>query len=505
MALDSTRVALVLACVLVGACGDAKTPPPLGSECDTTEECGGSGVCLQGLCLAPDGDEDGDTLPNTVEGALGTNLFQADSDGDGLTDRDEVTTDLKAKDTDGDGTQDALESDLSDSDGDCTSDQRDPDETSRDALLASLCKQVGVCAGATFSVSCTDAKAATCDYGAVTGYEAEESVCDQLDNDCDGDTDEGLAGCHGDLVRLELVPTEPIALEVGATTIALVIANYEDTTQQDVTSGATWESSAPAVATVDAGIIRAIGAGEATISARFGGLSATLSVVVSVPVPMLMVISVDDASTPLGVGVSFSARGLYDDGALLPLTGVTWRSTNEAVATVDADGDVTTVAVGTTNIVARLGDIAGNGTLTVTAPEPVSVDVVLTTETPRVAFEGATQLRAFAVLTDGNEADYSTRVTWRTSDATRATVDDAGLVTGRGLGPVDITAELDGVLSTLRLDVVVALVPLIAKHDVRATRLGSAATAVSPTVRALRIGPASVVVGRPAVRVEHTP
>ncbi len=146
MALDSTRVALVLACVLVGACGDAKTPPPLGSECDTTEECGGSGVCLQGLCLAPDGDEDGDTLPNTVEAALGTNLFQADTDADGLTDRDEVTTDLKAKDTDGDGIQDALESDLLDSDGDCTSDQRDPDETSRDALLASLCKQVGVCA-----------------------------------------------------------------------------------------------------------------------------------------------------------------------------------------------------------------------------------------------------------------------------------------------------------------------------------------------------------------------
>ncbi len=336
-------------------------------------------------------------------------------------------------------------------------------------------------------------------------FEADEVTCDQRDNDCDGGTDEGLADCHGDLVRVELAPSGPLALEVGATVVTTVAAHYEDETSADVTATATWESSAPAVATVTAGTITANGAGEATITARFGGMSAALSVTVTSPEPVLVAIAVDDVSTPLGVPVSFVALGRYDDGTEVALTDVEWTSSSESVATIDADGDVTTVAVGTTLVVARFEAITGNATLTVTAPEPVSVDVVLTSETPRVAFEGGTQLRAFALLTDGNEADYSTRVTWRSSDTSRATVDDAGLVTGRGLGPVDITAELEGVLSTLRLDVVVALVPMVAKHDVRATRLGVAATAVSTPVRGVRIGPAGVVVGRPTVRVEQTP
>ena len=49
---------------------------------------------------------------------------------------------------------------------------------------------LGVCKGATLAV-CAKGKAA-CDFESVPGYEPAEASCDGKDNDCDGETDEGL-------------------------------------------------------------------------------------------------------------------------------------------------------------------------------------------------------------------------------------------------------------------------------------------------------------------------
>jgi len=53
------------------------------------------------------------------------------------------------------------------------------------------CPKEGVCASAQINVVCEDGEW-KCDFSQVTGYEAEETLCDGLDNDCDGETDEGL-------------------------------------------------------------------------------------------------------------------------------------------------------------------------------------------------------------------------------------------------------------------------------------------------------------------------
>ncbi len=60
----------------------------------------------------------------------------------------------------------------------------------------STCVNLGVCAANRTAIvaSCTAAGTWTCDYGAVPGYEAgAEASCDALDNDCDGSVDEDLA------------------------------------------------------------------------------------------------------------------------------------------------------------------------------------------------------------------------------------------------------------------------------------------------------------------------
>jgi hypothetical protein len=49
----------------------------------------------------------------------------------------------------------------------------------------------GVCVGQPISAVCVGGSA-VCDYSNVTSYQEEETLCDNLDNDCDGATDEGL-------------------------------------------------------------------------------------------------------------------------------------------------------------------------------------------------------------------------------------------------------------------------------------------------------------------------
>ncbi len=53
------------------------------------------------------------------------------------------------------------------------------------------CKFLGVCAGHAIPAKCRKGKW-ECDYSGVSGYEGEETLCDGYDNDCDGESDEGF-------------------------------------------------------------------------------------------------------------------------------------------------------------------------------------------------------------------------------------------------------------------------------------------------------------------------
>ncbi|MCO4761133.1 MAG: hypothetical protein KC502_06485 [Myxococcales bacterium] len=178
----------------------------IGARCDSDSQCE-SAFCETGpwrpaLCAFPNADLDGDELDAVAERAAGTDSQRADTDDDGIADKVEVGDNPAApKDRDGDGKPDALEHDFKDSDGDCLADPDDQSNdvpASKEALAAIFCN-IGVCAGHAPRATCEGVIGqVTCEVIGVPDYEPEgERRCDKRDNDCDGETDEGLEGLAG--------------------------------------------------------------------------------------------------------------------------------------------------------------------------------------------------------------------------------------------------------------------------------------------------------------------
>jgi len=175
--------------------------------CDDYKVCGGD-LCIERRCHSRDTDLDGDGIDNGTELDLKLDPVEVDSDGDGLSDGLELGLPNAPTDTNGDGVIDALQSHTADTDGDCMVDAIDiaplDGQVTNLPTAAAYCGE-GVCAGALeqVSVSCRKGsptharvflgcRGCGCEASGIKGFEATESTCDGVDNDCDGQTDEGL-------------------------------------------------------------------------------------------------------------------------------------------------------------------------------------------------------------------------------------------------------------------------------------------------------------------------
>jgi uncharacterized protein YjdB len=125
----------------------------------------------------------------------------------------------------------------------------------------------------------------------------------------------------------------------------------------------TWSSTDPTLATVSAtGVVTAVAAGSATIAAAAEGQTGLASVTVTPPAPTPVAsVSLSAPSTALTVGQTTQVTVVVRDAAGQPLTGriISWRSSNPAVATVNANGFVTAVGNGSTSIEATSEGVTG--------------------------------------------------------------------------------------------------------------------------------------------------
>ena len=127
----------------------------------------------------------------------------------------------------------------------------------------------------------------------------------------------------------------------------------------------TWSSGDTSVATVDAaGLVTAVGNGTATITASAGNVSGSAVVTVMQPVAT---VEVSPSADTIGLGstLQLAAEGFDENGDAVESVQFSWESSDVAIATVDASGLVTGVAVGAATITASAGSEQGTAEITV--------------------------------------------------------------------------------------------------------------------------------------------
>lgn len=192
------------------------------------------------------------------------------------------------------------------------------------------------------------------------------------------------------------------------------------TTLTNATTGGTWVSSNTSVATagVSTGVITGVSVGTSTISYRLSTGCASTAVVTVNPLPSAII------GTPIVCVTGTTTLSNPDLGGV-------WSTSDPLVATVDAAGIVTGVAIGTASI------IYTNPTTTCVSSIIVSVNPV------------PSAIAGTLVVCEGSATSLTSSPgagVWTSSDNTIATVASvSGVVTGVSQGTVNITYTVGGV------------------------------------------------------------
>ena len=267
------------------------------------------------------------------------------------------------------------------------------------------------------------------------------------------------------------ISPSPISMAAGNSTQLTANAVYTDGSIQDVTSQATWSSSASTVVSVDAaGLAKAVSQGSATITATVGSLSGTVNATVTAATLKSIAVTPSTASIAMGETQAFTANAIFSDGSSTDITkSVTWSSSAGTVAAVDATGLATGLATGSASITATSSTISGSASLTVTAATLTSIDI--SPDGDFIPVGGQDQLTLTGTYTDGTTQTLTT-ATWSSSDSTLASVDSTGLVTGvadSAGNAVTITAQAGGLTSTTTIFVTSAIAESITITPVTAS------------------------------------
>lgn len=220
-----------------------------------------------------------------------------------------------------------------------------------------------------------------------------------LANGACGSSTDSTGGSPPGPVPVATVNVSPpsATLSVGAT--QLLAATTRDASG-NVLAGrtVTWSSSSAAIASVsNSGLVTAVAAGGATITATSEGQVGAAAITVVAPVGSVTP-TLNYGTVMAGQTVDAQAVVRDASGGVLANKTITWSSSDPTIANVTADGFVTTLATGTVSIQATAEGKTGSVQLVVQAPPPT--DASLHVEFSPVVLP-ATGIKGLNVIIDG--------------------------------------------------------------------------------------------------------
>ncbi|MGI5862649.1 MAG: beta strand repeat-containing protein [Myxococcales bacterium] len=267
------------------------------------------------------------------------------------------------------------------------------------------------------------------------------------------------------LVRLDIVPptvTLPLHTAIPVSAVAL----FSDSSTADVTAQAVWSSTNEQVARVTAGLIEAVGPGEAVVNAAYGGMTARAPVAVTTAQLRAVEIAPAEVQIAKGTSAALKATAIFADDTRQDITyQARWTSSAPAIASVSetAKGVVKGEAPGVAMVTAELLGVTGTAEVTVTDALLTAIAVTPTTLTLAKGSTGA--FLATGTYSDQSTQDITSLVLWSSSDETVATVSNAPTTKGQALaknpGIATLTAALDGLIASATLTVTAAQIDVI--------------------------------------------
>ena len=209
-------------------------------------------------------------------------------------------------------------------------------------------------------------------------------------------------------------------------------------TPNNYVSGMTWSSNNTKVATVDNGVVKAVGSGSAVVTVTLSnGAKASCTVNVSgggstVINPIIVKLNPEWTELAPNKSVQIVAT------VLPPNTtnkSIKWSSSNTKVATVDGNGKVTAKSAGTAYITATASNgIRAQATIIVKGKAAVK----LANSIVSVGVNDSIPINLF--VENASRSD----LLWESSDPNIAIVNEDGVITGVSTGKTTITATLGG-------------------------------------------------------------
>lgn len=273
---------------------------------------------------------------------------------------------------------------------------------------------------------------------------------------CSSDSGGGIGGSTVAKVEIVTLPNLQALTNLVPATTRQFLGVPTNASENWVDKPVTWATSNAAVATISAtGLATAVAGGTAYIRATAGGRTDSVAFKVRYPV---VTVTLAPATVTLTREASqqLTATTLDTQGATVTGRTIAWTSSDSTVATVSATGLVSasaTTANGTTTTITATVANASDGGVAAAATRLVTVtgDAVVQTVTitggiAGTGFRGNTGTHQLTGTSRSGLGNVQPAVLdWTTSNAARATVDAAGLVTFVGdTGVVTITATATG-------------------------------------------------------------
>ena len=214
-----------------------------------------------------------------------------------------------------------------------------------------------------------------------------------------------------------------------------ISARVTDQTGKALLVPVTWSSSDPTIAAVNRGQLIGVSAGEAIIIVSTGTVADSATIVVT-PLQQMLDVQPSAAVVALGDTINFVASVRDKNGNSIPVTQAVWSSSDTIAAKFVNGGALVARHEGELSVSAQSAYRQGTGTVRVFKSPVASVTI---SPSSANVYKGA-RLELDVVLRDQQGRLTEGNITFGSSDYSKATVNQDGIVTGLAPGTVVITA-----------------------------------------------------------------